>query len=164
MTKDEAERALAALKAAADELTGIYDRQGPAEDARVYSLIHHTAEIAQHFLDVREDDEARIRRIIREEISRVLEVMADEADRADTYGVDHIESVALGSIESMARETARRLSNPDDTLNAAPGELCTVCRHPADRHKGQWCQSAPSRWLCRDCAKGEPPVNVFEED
>lgn len=90
-----------------------------------------------------EDD---VRRIVREEIARAMEMLGRAAERADSYDSDTIQTYAYGCITEAAQGAARRVSCPHETYESWGGLY------------------APAPRTCRQCGEPEPePENPFED-
>jgi hypothetical protein len=76
-------------------------------------------------------EEARIRRIVREEIVAALGALARAADGLDVpYETAELDSRALGNIGKAAENTIRRLTCAHEYKSYNPGE-CARCGEPA---------------------------------
>jgi hypothetical protein len=75
-------------------------------------------------------EEARIRRIVREEIVAALGVLARAADGLDDYDTAELDSRALGNIEKAAENTVRRLTCEHEFKDYQP-DRCWRCDEPA---------------------------------
>jgi hypothetical protein len=75
-------------------------------------------------------EEARIRRIVREEIVAALQVLARATDGLDDYDTAELDSRALGNIEKAAENTIRRLTCEHEFKDYQP-DRCWRCDEPA---------------------------------
>lgn len=80
--------------------------------------------------DVNETEEARIRRIIREELGKMLASFADVANEEERRSDDTIELVAFRAIEKVAEDTAVRLACSHPRISTFRRRHCADCGEP----------------------------------
>lgn len=113
--------------------------------------------------------EKLIRAIVREEISRALELLGLTADRSIGYYTDHIETTVMTGIRDTADSAVRRMRDDEDPYNAPADATCPACRHFIRKHtdtNATW-GSQRTCYGCTGCtAKDAPddvPANPFDD-